>query len=111
MHDFPLYYLALILTMAAATILTVQQLSESIRYRQQFTLLGKLGMDRLEMAQALRKQLAIYYCLPALPPLLISIPFLWAMGRTDAPFLLPRIPGHTPRGAEHSAARPLRSKG
>lgn len=82
---FPLYYLALILTMAAATILTVQQLSESIRYRQQFTLLGKLGMDRLEMAQALRKQLAIYYCLPALPPLLISIPFLWAMGHTFEP--------------------------
>ncbi len=82
---FPLYYLALILTMAAATILTVQQLSESIRYRQQFTLLRKLGMDRLEMAQTLRKQLALYYCLPALPPLLISIPLLCAMGNTFEP--------------------------
>lgn len=82
---FPLYYLALILTMAAATILTVQQLSESIRYRQQFTLLRKLGMDRLEMARTLRKQLALYYAMPALPPLLISIPFLWAMGHTFEP--------------------------
>ena len=30
---FPLYYLALVLTMTAATILTVQQLSETDRYR------------------------------------------------------------------------------
>lgn len=82
---FPLYYLALILTMASATILTVQQLSEGMRYRQQFTLLGKLGMDHLEMARTLRKQFAIYYAMPALPPLLISIPFLWAMGYTFEP--------------------------
>lgn len=82
---FPLYYLALILTMASATILTVQQLDESARYRLQFTLLRKLGMDRREMAQALRKQFAIYYAMPALPPLLISIPFLCAMSRNFEP--------------------------
>lgn len=82
---FPLYYLALILTMASATILTVQQLGESARYRQQFGLLGKLGMDRAEMAHTLQKQLAVYYAMPALPPLLISIPLLWAMGHTFEP--------------------------
>lgn len=82
---FPLYYLALILTMASATILTVQQLDESARYRKQFTLLRKLGMDRQEMSQALRKQFAIYYTMPALPPLLISIPFLCAMSRNFEP--------------------------
>lgn len=82
---FPLYYLALILTMASATILTVQQLDESARYRRQFTLLRKLGMDRQEMSQALRKQFAIYYAMPALPPLLISIPFLCAMSRNFEP--------------------------
>lgn len=82
---FPLYYLALILTMASATILTVQQLDESARYRKQFTLLRKLGMDGREMSQALRKQFAIYYAMPALPPLLISIPFLCAMSRNFEP--------------------------
>lgn len=82
---FPLYYLALILTMASASILTVQQLDESARYRRQFTLLGKLGMDRREMTQALRKQFAIYYTMPALPPLFISIPFLCAMSRGFEP--------------------------
>ena len=58
---FPLYYLALVLTMTAATILTVQQLSETDRYRGQFALLRKLGMA-------------------ALPPALIAVPFLLNLG-------------------------------
>ncbi len=82
---FPLYYLALILTMASATILTVQQLDESARYRRQFGLLGKLGMDRAEMTRALHRQLAIYYAMPALPPLLISLPLLWTMAHAFEP--------------------------
>ncbi len=73
---FPLYYLALVLTMTAATILTIQQLSETDRYRRQFLLLKKLGMDRQEMNQALRLQFTVYYAMPAIPPLFVSIPFL-----------------------------------
>lgn len=76
---FPLYYLALILTMVSATILTIHQLSECDRYRQQFELLSKLGMDRREMKQTLRRQFAIFYAMPAVPPLLIGIPFLLAL--------------------------------
>lgn len=73
---FPLYYLALALTMTAATILTIQQLSETERYRRQFALLQKLGMARREMARALRAQFSIYYALPAVPPVLIGVPFI-----------------------------------
>ena len=73
---FPLFYLALALTMTAATILTIQQLSETERYRRQFQLLQKLGMDRREMAKALGRQFTIYYVLPAVPPVLIGIPFI-----------------------------------
>ena len=72
---FPLFYLALALTMTAATILTIQQLSETERYKRQFQLLQKLGMDRREMARALGRQFAIYYALPAVPPVLIGTPF------------------------------------
>ena len=73
---FPLFFLALALTMTAATILTIQQLSETGRYRQQFQLLQKLGMGRREMAKALGRQFAIYYALPAVPPVLIGVPFI-----------------------------------
>ena len=77
---FPLYYLALVLTMVSATILTIHQLSEAGRFRRQFGLLGKLGMEAREMKRVLRRQFAIYYTMPAVPPLLISLPFLAALG-------------------------------
>lgn len=76
MFVFPLYYLALILTMTAVTILTIHQLSEMNRYRQQFTLLHKLGMERTEMLRALRIQFTVYYAMPVIPPLLITVPFI-----------------------------------
>ena len=85
MTVFPLFYLALVLTLTAAAILTVQQLSETVRYRQQFTLLRKLGMDRREMVQALRRQFAIYYTMPAVPPVLIGVPFTLNLGQGVEP--------------------------
>lgn len=85
MIAFPLYYLALVLTMVAATVLSIQQLSETGRYRRQFELLNKLGMDRSEMKQTLRRQFAIYYTMPAVPPLFIGLPFILAMGNAFDP--------------------------
>lgn len=82
---FPLYYLALALTMTAATILTIQQLSETERYRRQFRLLQKLGMDRREAAKALRDQFTIYYALPAVPPVLIGVPFIFHLAGLTEP--------------------------
>lgn len=91
MTVFPLYYLALVLTMTAATILTIQLLSESGSYQRQFALLQKLGMDSREMAKALRRQFTVYYAMPAIPPLLIGIPFLWDLSLTPEPGILTGI--------------------
>ena len=82
---FPLFYLALALTMTAATILTIQQLSETERYKRQFQLLQKLGMARREMAKALGHQFAIYYALPAVPPVLIGVPFILHLAHAPEP--------------------------
>ena len=82
---FPLYFLALALTITAATILTVQQLSESERYKRQFEMLHKLGMDWREMAKALRWQFAIYYIMPAVPPVLIGLPFILNLAKMPEP--------------------------
>lgn len=82
---FPLFYLALALTMTAATILTIQQLSETERYQRQFALLRKLGMGRWEMSKALSHQFAIYYIMPAVPPVLISVPFIYNLARLPEP--------------------------
>ncbi len=82
---FPLFYLALALTMTAATILTIQQLSETDRYRRQFALLRKLGMAQREMAQALGHQFAIYYVMPAVPPVLIAAPIIFHFAQIPEP--------------------------
>ena len=82
---FPMFYLALALTMTAATILTIQQLSETERYRRQFALLRKLGMARRDMAQALGRQFAIYYAMPAVPSVLIAVPFIFHLARLPEP--------------------------
>ena len=88
MTVFPLYYLAIILIMTAATILTIQQLSESAHYQRQFALLRKLGMERREMEGALGRQFAIFYAMPVLPALLISIPTVWHFGWLVEPGIL-----------------------
>jgi len=82
---FPLFYLAMALTMTAAAILTTQQLSETERFRQQFALLKKLGMSRREMAHALGWQFAIYYALPAVPSVLIAAPFIFHLALLPEP--------------------------
>ncbi len=85
---FPMFYLALALSMTAATILTIQQLSETDRYRRQFILLRKLGMARQEMEHALGRQFAIYYAMPAVPPVLIAAPFTFHMARIPEPGIM-----------------------
>ncbi|GFI24606.1 hypothetical protein IMSAGC011_03408 [Lachnospiraceae bacterium] len=82
---FPMFYLALALSMTAATILTIQQLSETGRYRRQFILLRKLGMTRQEMERTLGCQFALYYMMPAVPPVLIAAPFIFHMARIPEP--------------------------
>lgn len=85
MTVFPLYYLALVLAMTAATILTVQQLSETDRYRRQFELLRKLGMDGTEMGRVLRRQFALYYAMPVLPAGIIGVAFVRNLGGAVEP--------------------------
>ncbi len=88
MFVFPLYYFALILTMTTVTILTIHQLSEINRYKQQFNLLSKLGMEPREMTKALRSQFAVYYAMPAIPPLLITVPFILNFGNIVEPEIM-----------------------
>lgn len=47
--SFLAFYVALIFVMATATLLAIQQLSDSEKYKYRYELLKKLGMDELEM--------------------------------------------------------------
>lgn len=75
---FPLYYLAMIFTMVAMTILTIQLLSESDRYKRTFDLLDKLGQSKQDRLQVLRRIQIYYYGIPLIPALVVAIAFLIA---------------------------------
>ena len=69
---FPLEYIALIFIFVAMTILAVQQLSDSGKYRFRYDVLKKLGMNQKEVDQVIFRQLALYYLVPALAAVAIS---------------------------------------
>ncbi len=68
------FYIALIFIMATATLLAIQQLSDSEKYKYRYELLKKLGMDELQMNRTIFKQLFFYFAIPMLVPIIVSIP-------------------------------------
>lgn len=72
--SFLAFYIALICMMAATTLLAIQQLSDSEKYKYRYQTLKKIGMDELATNQIILKQLLIYFGLPILLPLFLSIP-------------------------------------
>lgn len=68
----PMFYIGLVFVCAAMTVLAVQQLSDSAKYRRRYDLLGKLGVNRAAMDRLILKQLVCYYLCPALLAMVIS---------------------------------------
>lgn len=58
---FPAFYVGLVFVCVALTVLSVQQLSDSTKYRFRYDVLRKLGLDRKEISKTVRKQLFAYY--------------------------------------------------
>lgn len=63
---FPAFYVGLVFVCVALTVLSVQQLSDSTKYRFRYDVLRKLGLDRKEISKTVRKQLVAYYLCPVL---------------------------------------------
>ncbi len=74
MVSFLAFYVALIFVMATATLLAIQQLSDSEKYKYRYALLRKLGVDELTINKTILKQLFYYFALPMLIPFVMSIP-------------------------------------
>lgn len=69
---FPLFYIGLVFLCAALTVLAVQQLSDSSKYRYRYNLLRKLSLQEKELNRLILKQLFLYYLFPFIGALLIS---------------------------------------
>lgn len=68
----PLFYMGLVFVCVAMTVLSVQQLSDSAKYKFRYDVLAKLGLDRKHIRRLILKQLAAYYLCPALLAIVIS---------------------------------------
>lgn len=68
----PLFYIGLVFVSVAVTVLSVQQLSDSAKYRFRYDVLAKLGLKRREIHQLILKQLTAYYLCPAILAIVIS---------------------------------------
>lgn len=68
----PLFYIGLVFVCVAVTVLSVQLLSDSAKYRFRYDVLGKLGLGRSQLNALIQKQLAAWYLCPALLAVLIS---------------------------------------
>lgn len=77
----PLFYIGLIFVCVAVTVLSVQQLSDSVKYKFRYDVLAKLGVDRLQIHRLIRKQLMAYYLCPALLAIIISGKMILFMSR------------------------------
>ncbi len=72
--SFLAFYVALIFVMATATLLAIQQLSDSEKYKYRYELLKKLGVEELQINRTIFKQLLFYFVIPMALPIIISIP-------------------------------------
>ena len=72
--SFLAFYIALVFVMATATLLAIQQLSDSEKYKYRYELLKKLGVDESQMNRTIFKQLFFYFVTPIILPIIISIP-------------------------------------
>lgn len=68
----PLFYIGMVFVCVAMTVLSVQQLSDSAKYKFRYDVLAKLGLEQTQIYSLIRKQLAAYYLCPAILAILIS---------------------------------------
>lgn len=68
----PLFYIGLVFVCVAVTVLSVQQLADSAKYKFRYDVLKKLGLGQGQIGGLILKQLAAYYLCPALLSIVIS---------------------------------------
>ena len=68
-----IFYVALVFICVALTILAVQQLSDSVKYKYRYRVLHNMGVSEKQRAKLIWKQLLIYFGCPILMPVIISM--------------------------------------
>lgn len=73
---FTLIYMAIILSCVSATVLAIQQMSDTWKQKKSYQMLGKMGVNKKEIYSILRKQIAVYFFVPFIVPVLYIFPII-----------------------------------
>lgn len=68
-----IFYVALVFICVALTILAVQQLSDSTKYKYRYHVLNHMGVDDRQKSKLIMKQLLIYFGCPIIIPVIVSM--------------------------------------
>lgn len=79
--SFPLFYIGLVFLCVSLTVLSVQQLSDSNKYRFRYEILNQLGMGKKKIRRVVAKQLFFYYLCPIILSVIVSAVFILYIGR------------------------------
>lgn len=74
--SFPFIYIGLVFLCVALTVLSVQQISDSSKYKYRYDVLRKLGLKDREVNRVILKQLLVYYMAPLIMAIIISVPIV-----------------------------------
>lgn len=69
---FPLFYIGLVFVSVALTVLSVQQLSDSAKYKFRYNVLKKIGYNKRQISRMIQKQLMLYYLCPVIVAVIVS---------------------------------------
>ena len=86
--SFGVMYVSLIFFLTVGTILALQQLTDAAEHKYRFDLLQKLGVAREDIKGIVRKQLALYFLLPVMLPVIITLCVLTIVNRIYGTFIL-----------------------
>lgn len=79
--SFPLFYTGLVFLCVSLTVLSVQQLSDSSKFKFRYGILNKLGMGKRKIRIVVAKQLFIYYLCPVILAVIISAGVILYIGQ------------------------------
>lgn len=79
--SFVFYYVAIIFTTIVGTILAIQSLSDSTKYKYRYQVLNKLGVDKVSLTKTIRKQLLWFFIFPIIIPIIVSFCTITSMNR------------------------------
>ncbi len=66
-------YMAFIFVAAVGTILAIQSLTDSTKYKYRYDVLNRLGVKKEKIYKTIRKQLLVLFGLPIIYPIIISL--------------------------------------